>query len=72
MVDLENKITIELSSIYDWLSASKLSLACVTAVFLGKEQDIINTKTSPFMCVTTVSFMRPFLLESPRLNLKLL
>ena len=26
LVDLENKINIELSSIYDWLSANKLSL----------------------------------------------
>ena len=32
----------------------------------------INTKTSPFMCVTMITFLCPFLLESPRLNLKLL
>ena len=31
-----------------------------------------NTKTSPFMCVTIVMFLCPFLLKSPRLNLKLL
>ena len=36
------------------------------------ENVFINTKTYPFMYVTMKTFLCPFLLESPRLNLKLL
>ena len=51
-----------------WKNYKNLSTETLNII----ENIFINAKSSPFMCVTIVTFLCPFLLESPRLNKKLL